>query len=857
LNNIISSSKNENKINKRLNDYTLNAFKEAKNKPSDVRKPKHSIKEAARARGAPRLLLNKIVKASLNEGEINKRLDQAAYAAINGQRQQERATPEGITMLGQLNREKPLNAITREMIQEYQEEQQAPIMDDGEARKYKKSDYEVILQVPVEIEDLKNEIRTIYRNRVATAETIKNLDENFKALNDYYKVLQRDIRSFGLIPDIKRELTENEKARYELSQERLKLLNDIEKYNFAIEQKMKEGREIVRQNSLIPEQNKEEIKKYEQSLKDLNRNRLNLQQQPNESELEYYKRLQEVEKEKYDPILYKKYASNQLTKKLNTKLSDLYDDTSFKEEIIKNLSDEEKFSINKDFNLIEPLYLNKNGFNNKSLNPKMAAQELRNALNTIKTQETLNKLKEEQGAVNIQSVLRGHIGRKKARETKEAERIKSRDAEFEASRIRDNATLVREDASRFLEEEARRPIKAATNIQRIVRGDQARIKAALIRNKNRINARNEEKTFYDNADKKLLIEMAQQQKEEIRKAREEKEKQERITAQQKELSSIRKEQQAKFNAKELLKSVLDRQVLRNATIERIKENRAIEDEKQRKRILSDSLKYMRIQEPYLKDIEMRIPYLEAYMKDIKEKQEREIAPQREAINREIASNIINTSLKEVKSEKERTNKNRQLIKEYLQSQKQLEEEINKTFLSEATTANQEEDRIIARLRKERSDIGKSRDPYKTQKIKQIEELMRKAKERKEENLINASIKASQVREEREAREPISPSSQVIQRLPNPVGRPRKPRNPVGRPPKKRDEGPAGAGLKGRARKPNKRIVKTSKEDKMKNRLRLVASQIEAGNTNPKLIKEVNELYKTLYDIDNAYMLLKK
>ena len=123
--------------------------------------------------------------------------------------------------------------------------------------------------------------------------------------------------------------------------------------------------------------------------------------------------------------------------------------------------------------------------------------------------------------------------------------------------------------------------------------------------------------------------------------------------------------------------------------------------------------------------------------------------------------------------------------------------------------------------------------------------MRKAKERKEENLINASIKASQVREEREAREPISPSSQVIQKLPNPVGRPRKPRNPVGRPPKKRDEGPAGAGLKGRARKPNKRIVKTSKEDKMKNRLRLVASQIEAGNTNPKLIKEVNELYKTL------------
>ena len=42
----------------------------------------------------------------------------------------------------------------------------------------------------------------------------------------------------------------------------------------------------------------------------------------------------------------------------------------------------------------------------------MAAQELRNALNTIRSQETLNNLRQEQGALNIQSVLRGHIGRK-------------------------------------------------------------------------------------------------------------------------------------------------------------------------------------------------------------------------------------------------------------------------------------------------------------------------------------------------------------------------------------------------------------------------------------------------------------
>jgi hypothetical protein len=42
------------------------------------------------------------------------------------------------------------------------------------------------------------------------------------------------------------------------------------------------------------------------------------------------------------------------------------------------------------------------------------------------------------------------------------------------------------------------------------------------------------------------------------------------------------------------------------------------------------------------------------------------------------------------------------------------------------------------------------------------------------------------------------------------------------------------------------------EEKMKNRLRLVASQIDTGNTNPKLIAELNNSYKQLSNINNAY-----
>ena len=64
--------------------------------------------------------------------------------------------------------------------------------------------------------------------------------------------------------------------------------------------------------------------------------------------------------------------------------------------------------------------------------------------------------------------------------------------------------------------------------------------------------------------------------------------------------------------------------------------------------------------------------------------------------------------------------------------------------------------------------------------------------------------------------------------------------------------------KGRGfRKPPKRQIKVSQEEKKKDRLRLVIAQIQAGNTNPKLIQEVNKLYKDLYNIEGAYMLIKK
>jgi hypothetical protein len=106
-----------------------------------------------------------------------------------------------------------------------------------------------------------------------------------------------------------------------------------------------------------------EINKYKTSLEQANRNRLNLQQQPYESEYDYYKRLKEVEKQKYDTVLYNQFAANQASKQLKERLNELYDDESFKKNVIKNLDEKDKYLINKNFDNIEKIFLDKYGFN--------------------------------------------------------------------------------------------------------------------------------------------------------------------------------------------------------------------------------------------------------------------------------------------------------------------------------------------------------------------------------------------------------------------------------------------------------------------------------------------------------------
>ncbi len=68
--------------------------------------------------------LNDYARLSNNDLELYKQLSDSSYRSINGKRQNSRNFKDGILNLGQIHFQQPKDVLTKEMILEYQKEQQ-------------------------------------------------------------------------------------------------------------------------------------------------------------------------------------------------------------------------------------------------------------------------------------------------------------------------------------------------------------------------------------------------------------------------------------------------------------------------------------------------------------------------------------------------------------------------------------------------------------------------------------------------------------------------------------------------------------------------------------------------------------
>ena len=199
----------------------------------------------------------------------------------------------------------------------------------------------------------------MYKAKVDAGNASKDIDTEIGKLDNEYKKLLSNINFYGITQQKYANKTKIETDIYLLNNKRKEILRDLDEYNYRINETMREAKDIKRSNALIPEHNRKKVQKYEQALMQVNRNRLNIQQQPYESDYDYYKRLKEVEASKYDPVLYRQYSANKTTKELKPKMTSLFNNESFIENVMKSINDEYKFIINNFFeNIKRNLFVN-------------------------------------------------------------------------------------------------------------------------------------------------------------------------------------------------------------------------------------------------------------------------------------------------------------------------------------------------------------------------------------------------------------------------------------------------------------------------------------------------------------------
>ena len=718
-------------------------------------------------------LYNKIVAENDKEDVIRKRLSQMSYGARNGQRKVDTVVEQdkgGVVMLGQLDREKPLSSITKEMIKEYQEgEKLKPVIINGEIRKYQPASYQPNLnleEVKASTEILESYINDFEDNKRELSSRMIDIDRQIYDANENIKHIKNEINEVGISlrgnVELRREaikLDELKKARKELDKEFDTINTGITDVKRQIERVNKENAEEIMKN-------KDEIIKFQQSLNSVNKNRLNLQQQPYESDQEYYLRLREIEKEKFDPVLYKKYAENETTKKLKSNLQEFFSDAGFNEEILSHIPSEDKHIINKHFDAIRLEFLNNIGYNNKQLSPRMVADFLKELSQNYK----------EEAATNLQGVIRRINVRKPIEERMEQLRIDRNEREERATDLHTRLEGLSRD-------------RASTNIQRVVRGHQDRNKVKKEREQEQREHR-------------------EQRAQEQREHREQRAQEQRM-----------------------------RQILR---IQEIKEQENEEDQRQAIQEQRNIIKQMRQREAQNK-------------REAKEQIRRREEERNQA--REILHNIgVQRRKKEEERNREIAATNIQkIVKGNIQREKiynMIENLSDLSYMQDVDTVPE----IFERMRQQRSDKGIKRMPYKTNKnIKAYNVLSSSYKghlarqelqHNKEAARIGRLVEEADARARAEAAEHEEALVELRERI-----------KAEAKPKGKRGRKPKGSGIV--VKPPSRRTVKISSNDKKKNRLNLVVSEIKAGNTNPKLILEVNKLYKQLYNIDNAYLFLKK
>jgi len=345
-------------------------------------------------------IVNKAAEESIRQSRLFSQLSDLSYKAVNGKRQNIRDFAKGMLNIGKLGEqmEVPKDEITKDMILDYKREQEEKLYEGNKL--YQQTglpnlqEYKPLYSGDqVDIEGQKKAIynlQDLRKKYINMSKAIESEIIEIKKRLDYFSAITGGNKKIDAsIPEIayKRE----ELAKKEAQKQRiLENLADVEnqfrnKYTEAQQSKQNikaNEKELAR----INDENKQLMKDFEEKFNLLNRDRISVTKQPNETDEQYFQRIKELEATTVDPNIYKEKAALEEIKKLKKNLKDILRDPSKIEDIIKSFPNpEDLYIININWKKISEFLKTKYGVNNRFTSIREYIDEITEAVKNIQS----------------------------------------------------------------------------------------------------------------------------------------------------------------------------------------------------------------------------------------------------------------------------------------------------------------------------------------------------------------------------------------------------------------------------------------------------------------------------------------
>lgn len=354
-------------------------------------------------------ILNENLKRAVTYSELNN----LTYKSVGGKRLENKNFYEGVTNPGTVDFTPPaISKITKDMILDYrQKEEEATYKNAaGEDVKYQETGLkgDLIGYQPrfegddVDLEGAKRDLADMSKllkmkekESIKITKELQNLYLNKNNLYNEFQYIPINKLSGRTQNEVAKEVVETEKKIKEFEKkiediyiEIMQIKREVEGQQTRIKVVDANIKDNEREKAIVDKTNKDIVREYGEKFNYLNRNQIKAEQQPNESDEAYIQRLQELEKYKVDPNIYKQKAINQNVNKLKINLKQIVKDDAKIEEIVADFRDgDDAYILNSYWDQIS-VYLKKYGFdvNNKDFDLLKLKDELKAAIQNIKTQ---------------------------------------------------------------------------------------------------------------------------------------------------------------------------------------------------------------------------------------------------------------------------------------------------------------------------------------------------------------------------------------------------------------------------------------------------------------------------------------